>query len=248
MDHISSKAAESMAYNSGQSALARGDHASAAAHYLKAAENGHAEAAYTLGLLFSGGGQLPENKSEAFKWMRMSAEKGYAPAQEHLGMWYMVGGLVPEEPAEAVRWFRKAADQGERSAMYFLGTLYAGGEGVPKDVDAALGWFQMAAAKGFPVPPGQLTKAGVEDLGRKSRAGRTAPAEASRSSAPGRPATVKNVQDGLTKLGYDPGPADGIMGKKTANAIKAFQQDVNLPVDGKVSPELMRRIDAKLSP
>lgn len=40
------------------------------------------------------------------------------------------------------------------------------------------------------------------------------------------------VQQKLAALNYDPGPADGIAGKKTKNAIKKFQQDNRLPVTG----------------
>ena len=44
--------------------------------------------------------------------------------------------------------------------------------------------------------------------------------------------TVRNIQAGLQRLGYDPGPADGRFGPKTETAIRRFQQDNGLPVDG----------------
>lgn len=47
------------------------------------------------------------------------------------------------------------------------------------------------------------------------------------------------MQQRLTELGYDPGPADGIMGWRTRAAIWAFQADVGLPVDGKISDRLI---------
>lgn len=43
---------------------------------------------------------------------------------------------------------------------------------------------------------------------------------------------VRNIQAGLQRLGYDPGPADGRYGPKTETAIRQFQQDNGLPVDG----------------
>jgi hypothetical protein len=43
---------------------------------------------------------------------------------------------------------------------------------------------------------------------------------------------VLQVQNKLLGLGYNPGPADGIMGSKTINALKKYQQDNNLPVTG----------------
>lgn len=244
VDQIKTSVADQLAFDFGNRAMAKKDYAAAAAHYRSAVAAGNAEAGYYLGLLSAGGGDIPINEDEAFRSMRMSAEKGYAPAQEHLGMWYLVGTVAPKDPPEAARWFNKAADQGDRSAMFFLGTMYAKGQGVPKDYSTALGWFQMASAKGFPVPPEYLTMDGIATLDREYQSAQI-PTE--KSVVPSRAATVRNVQDGLTQLGYQPGPVDGMMGKKTANAIKAFQQDVNLPVDGRVSAALMRRIDEKLA-
>jgi uncharacterized protein (DUF1778 family) len=43
---------------------------------------------------------------------------------------------------------------------------------------------------------------------------------------------VQSAQEILRQKGYSPGPADGIMGKKTKNAVKKFQQDHNLSPTG----------------
>lgn len=43
---------------------------------------------------------------------------------------------------------------------------------------------------------------------------------------------LKAVQTALTKLGYNPGKADGWFGRKTARAVMKFQQDNALTVDG----------------
>lgn len=44
--------------------------------------------------------------------------------------------------------------------------------------------------------------------------------------------TLGAVQTALSKLGYEPGTPDGIMGPKTRGAICAFQRDAGLQVDG----------------
>lgn len=44
--------------------------------------------------------------------------------------------------------------------------------------------------------------------------------------------TVKKVQLLLLALGYDPGQADGIAGKKTQEAVRAFQRDRGIAQDG----------------
>ena len=46
---------------------------------------------------------------------------------------------------------------------------------------------------------------------------------------------VKSIQSVLNNLGYDAGPADGIMGSKTREAIKLYQQDHDLPVTGQLN-------------
>lgn len=44
--------------------------------------------------------------------------------------------------------------------------------------------------------------------------------------------SVKDLQKALAAAGYDPGPMDGQMGKKTKSAIKAFQKKNGLKADG----------------
>ncbi len=41
-----------------------------------------------------------------------------------------------------------------------------------------------------------------------------------------------DVQKALKRAGYDPGPVDGRLGKKTKSAIKAFQRKQGLTADG----------------
>lgn len=44
--------------------------------------------------------------------------------------------------------------------------------------------------------------------------------------------TLKDIQQALKDLGFEPGPIDGIRGRKTINAIKAFQAKHGLVADG----------------
>jgi peptidoglycan hydrolase-like protein with peptidoglycan-binding domain len=56
-------------------------------------------------------------------------------------------------------------------------------------------------------------------------------------------ATALAVQEGLTSLGYDPGPTDGKPGPATIAAVEAYQRDHQLPVDGQVTRALSEHID-----
>ncbi len=49
-------------------------------------------------------------------------------------------------------------------------------------------------------------------------------------------ADVRYAQERLLSHGYTPGTADGIFGEKTLAAVKAFQRDRTLAVDGLVGP------------
>ncbi|MWV15458.1 lytic murein transglycosylase [Pseudomonas sp. L-22-4S-12] len=50
------------------------------------------------------------------------------------------------------------------------------------------------------------------------------------------------LQEGLAAKGYNPGPADGIIGANTRKAIRAFQQSQGLPADGYPTPALLQRL------
>lgn len=47
---------------------------------------------------------------------------------------------------------------------------------------------------------------------------------------------VRVLQESLTKLGYKPGPVDGIFGPLTEEAVKTFQDDWHIDADGIVGP------------
>jgi peptidoglycan hydrolase-like protein with peptidoglycan-binding domain len=51
------------------------------------------------------------------------------------------------------------------------------------------------------------------------------------------------MQTKLRALGYDPGPADGIFGEKTEAAVKRFQSDQKLQVDGVAGPVTLGALD-----
>ncbi|NAW35799.1 hypothetical protein GRB96_15435 [Halomonas alimentaria] len=58
--------------------------------------------------------------------------------------------------------------------------------------------------------------------------------------------TIARVQDMLNRLGYSAGPVDGLMGRKTAGAIRAFQSDRGLDPSGQPSASLVLSLQAGL--
>ena len=53
---------------------------------------------------------------------------------------------------------------------------------------------------------------------------------------------VFKAQIFLEALGYNPGVRDGLLGKKTIEAIKAYQEHQFIPVDGKVDDTLINHL------
>ena len=54
---------------------------------------------------------------------------------------------------------------------------------------------------------------------------------------------VNQIQTLLSLLKFNPGPIDGLLGKQTTNAIRAFQLDIGVPVTGKIDANLKSQLD-----
>ena len=124
----------------------------------RAAAQGHADAQYWLGIVYSNGLGVSADASEAAKWYHRAAERGHAKAGFELGHMYAVGRGVPQNSREADKWYRRAAEQGHTEAKSFLGlgaeqqfllgVMYDTARGVPQDHGEAARWYRRAAEQG----------------------------------------------------------------------------------------------------
>ena len=55
------------------------------------------------------------------------------------------------------------------------------------------------------------------------------------------------AQELLNALGFSAGPADGLMGPRTADAIRQFQSRAGLSATGRVTSELIATLEAALT-
>ncbi len=88
--------------------------------YLRAAEQGDAEAQYQLGEIYRKGTEKGVSRSfkTAAKWYGMAAEQGHAEAQYQLGEFYSKGRGVKKNRKTAQKWYQAAARQGHIKAKY----------------------------------------------------------------------------------------------------------------------------------
>ena len=111
-------------YTMGCNALRTLSGAGAAEWFRKAAEQGHMESQYNLGICYRDGiGGVREKTAEAVKWFRKAAEQGHSESQYLLGTWLFEKSAFNDKD-EAVKWLRKAAEQGNAGAQCNLGVIY----------------------------------------------------------------------------------------------------------------------------
>jgi TPR repeat protein len=100
----------------GKDAFGRGDWASALRLYRRAADQGNADAANSLGNMYFRGVGVPYDDTEAARWFRRAAELGDASAQRNMGNAHRFGQGVPKDEVQALVWFNLAAAQGNQGA------------------------------------------------------------------------------------------------------------------------------------
>ncbi len=96
------------------------DFAAAARWFMKAAEQGVAEAQLHLGVMLLNGYGVEENPRRAFKWVKEAADQGLAGANRELGMMYVEGKGVDLDREVGMRYLATAASMGDKSAQQWL--------------------------------------------------------------------------------------------------------------------------------
>ena len=104
-------------YEDGLAAYNKGDFATAASLFKKAARSGDSYAQKDLSIMYLQGQGVEKNFIKAAYWSKLAAEKGLALAQNNLGSMYQQGLGVAQDSAEAMRLYELAAEQGFADAL-----------------------------------------------------------------------------------------------------------------------------------
>jgi TPR repeat protein len=115
---------------------------------IRAAQNGDADAQFTLGVMYDNGDEVRQSHREAFKWYLRAAKQGHVKAQYNLAVSYDNGEGTNIDHSEANLWYRRAAEQGHVNSMVNLALSYIKGEGVRRDRLEAVKWLVRAADRG----------------------------------------------------------------------------------------------------
>ncbi|MCB9895970.1 MAG: sel1 repeat family protein [Planctomycetes bacterium] len=118
---------------------------------LSAAERGHAEAQFELGLWYMTGNRGVEvDFKQAALWVEKAAEKGQRDALTYIWQLYLFGKGVGQSDAKAYVWLQRSAGTGDPEASYRLGLFHYEGIATPQDHAEAAVWFLDAADRGVP--------------------------------------------------------------------------------------------------
>ena len=136
-------------FDKGWKAYQTEDYATALREWTPLAEQGDAEAQFSLGVMYEHGQGVPQDNKAAVKLYRLAAEQGVAKAQFNLGVMYHKGQGVPQDYKTAVKLYRLAAEQGFAKAQFNLGVMYHKGQGVPQNHTHAHMWLNIARSDGY---------------------------------------------------------------------------------------------------
>ena len=81
---------------------------------LQVAEQGNAQAQFSLGKMYYEGQGVRQDYTQAVQWYRKAAEQGDAEAQFNLGVMYAEGRGVSQDLALAQEWLGKACQNGDQ--------------------------------------------------------------------------------------------------------------------------------------
>lgn len=251
----------------GQILMQRGNPEEAADYFRKSASQGQPAAQYYLADLYAAGEGVAADPAEARKLTAMAAQSGHRIAMYDLALYFAddaqsASGADAEKAIQtAASWFRKAADFGMTDAQFNLAALHSAPSSSLTNPLEAYVWYSIAAKQGDQEAgaQAQILRGMLpgDALGRaEARIAGFTPASINQPAngiftdlawnkkRPNRNPDVATVQTLLTGLGFEAGIADGAMGPKTREAIRAFERSNGLPETGQVNSQLIEKLQS----
>ncbi|MEM6381448.1 MAG: peptidoglycan-binding protein [Pseudomonadota bacterium] len=248
------------------------DFAAAAYWYGQAAEQGIVPAAYRLATFYEQGRGVERSPEAAIAWYELAAMAGNPRAMHNLAVMAAEGrsgpvtGVDGPDFQRAAAWFEPAASRGLSDSQFNLAVLFARGMGVERDLMRSYQWFALAALAGDEEAVARRDEVAAV-LGQEALALATARTESwqaipvasaaiavpqpeggwdddvpARAEASATRDMVAIAQSLLAERGYDPGPADGLVGPRTSEAVRAFRQSAGLGDSEQIDAALLNAL------
>lgn len=231
--------------------------ADGAALMRRAAEQGVPEAMRRYGLMQARGEGVSADPASGRALVVAAAEAGNVQAMHDAGGLFINADGVTGAEDTAARWFQAGALHGVRDSQFNMALLFQEGFGVAQSSADAYAWFLIAAEAGDTdaatraaairreLTPDQRTAA--EQAARDFTPRPADPAAQGEYTAQpwqaGEQGLIARTQTLLANLGYDPGPADGVMGEQTRRAIVSYQRSAGLQPGGALDARLIARLE-----
>lgn len=231
--------------------------------YRSAAALDHPEAQYNLGIAAIEGIGTAYDPAQAAAYFESAARGGVMEAAYNLGLIHENGLLGDTDMNEAVFWYSTAADHNPEARAALNQVTRALGlnkqdiERVVKEYGALYKLQDGAALKKAEAPRAasgaKLAATTSHDPAALARIIPPLSAAESRvllnalntDSAGDNRAMMAQLQEQLIKIGLYPGPADGIGGPQTEDAIRTYQSRNGLEVTGRASDQLLGHLMAR---
>src|SRR3981189_336561 len=121
------------------------DQQAGAGWLLRAAQQGSAQSAFNVGVMYERGFVVERDSTRAVEWYRKAADANLPMAKHHLALMLREGKGAPRNAQETVDLLRAASRQGLAVSMFTLGDIYERGDLLPKDPAMALAWYAITA-------------------------------------------------------------------------------------------------------
>ncbi len=242
------------------------DHDMAVKWYMHGAAQGYAPSQYRLATYFERGLSVEKNIERARIWYKRSAELGNLKAMHNLAVVSTTLNQKRSDYKEAIYWFKQAASRNLADSQFNLAILYQNGVGLEKNNVEAYKWFSLAARQGDldasirrDALEKQLTKVELLAASRQLQGWKPVAVDTkansnglisshmtstlSHANETIERSRVLTAQILLRKLGYRLEEVDGLLNDQTIAAIKKFEKAKGMSITGKVTPELVQKLN-----
>jgi formylglycine-generating enzyme required for sulfatase activity/peptidoglycan hydrolase-like protein with peptidoglycan-binding domain len=240
------------------------DFAEAVKWYRKAADQGYDSALLDLGIMYHEGRDAPQDFAAAALWYRKAADQWDDIAQRYVKtMLLSTAATAAESPNRFITMSAKTVCMISLTPIsqpidWDRSGLYTGYIREAKSRGLTLQQCAELSGREARVPDSQT---GFRKFQRElSELNRPEAREVSSAEPATLPRRIDGTQDvtppsrfvmvvqtRLAKLGYTPGPSDGVMGRKTRAAIESFQRDESLSATGEPTQMLAKLLESKLA-